>query len=96
MSLTIKDVGPVGTVEVIWHAPAKGDYDDFEVKWLPQDTLFMSKPNPMRRIVSGLYPGRLYNFSLSTVSGGTPGPVTYSSAVYHSIRKGKGTFRHTH
>ncbi|XP_060758757.1 receptor-type tyrosine-protein phosphatase beta isoform X3 [Neoarius graeffei] len=87
-SLTIKDVGPVGMVEVIWHIPANGDYDDFEVKWLPQDALHMSKLNPMRRIMSGLHPGRLYNISLSTVSGGTPGPVAYSSAIYHSIRTG--------
>ncbi|KAF4079469.1 hypothetical protein AMELA_G00178360 [Ameiurus melas] len=95
-SLTIKDVGPVGTVEVIWHAPANGDYDDFEVKWLPQNVLQMSKPNPMRRIISGLYPGRLYNISLSTVSGGTPGPVTYSSTIYHSIRTAPGPVKTFH
>ncbi|XP_058272942.1 receptor-type tyrosine-protein phosphatase beta isoform X2 [Hemibagrus wyckioides] len=95
-SLNIKDVGPVGTVELIWHAPAKGDYDDFEVKWLPRDKLVVSKPNSMRYIVSGLYPGRLYNFSLSTVSGGTPGPVTYSSAVYHSIRTAPGPVQSFH
>ncbi|XP_027007234.2 receptor-type tyrosine-protein phosphatase beta isoform X1 [Tachysurus fulvidraco] len=95
-SLTIKDVGPVGTVELIWHAPTKGDYDDFEVKWLPRDTLYVSKPNSMRRIVSGLYPGRLYNFSLYTVSGGTPGPVAYSSAVYYSIRTAPGPVQSFH
>ncbi|KAB5542066.1 hypothetical protein PHYPO_G00087170 [Pangasianodon hypophthalmus] len=95
-TLTIKDVGPVGTVEVIWHAPAKGNYDDFEVKWLPRDVLYMSKPNPMRRIISGLYPGRLYNISLSTVSGGTPGPVAYSSAIYHSIRTAPGPVQSFH
>ncbi|TSZ83246.1 Receptor-type tyrosine-protein phosphatase beta [Bagarius yarrelli] len=94
--LTINDVGPVGTVEVIWHAPARGDYDDFEVKWLPRDTLSMSRPNPMRRIVSGLYPGRLYNFSVSTVSGGTPGPVSYSTAVHHSIRTAPGQVQSFH
>ncbi|GAA6102630.1 receptor-type tyrosine-protein phosphatase beta isoform X1 [Tachysurus ichikawai] len=96
MSLTIKDVGPVGTIELIWHAPTKGDYDDFEVKWLPRDTLYVSKPNSMRRIVSGLYPGRLYNFSLYTVSGGTPGPVAYSSAVYYSIRTAPGPIQSFH
>ncbi|KAK3517590.1 hypothetical protein QTP70_012946 [Hemibagrus guttatus] len=95
-SLSIKDVGPVGTVELIWHAPAKGDYDDFEVKWLPRDKLVVSKPNSMRSIVSGLHPGRLYNFSLSTVSGGTPGPVAYSSAVYHSIRTAPGPVQSFH
>ncbi|XP_062850734.1 receptor-type tyrosine-protein phosphatase beta [Trichomycterus rosablanca] len=86
LSLSLKDVGPLGTVEVIWHTPAKGDYDDFEVKWLPRDALLVSKPNPTRRILTGLYPGRAYNISLVSVSGGAPGPVTHSSPVYHTIR----------
>ncbi|KAF7694166.1 receptor-type tyrosine-protein phosphatase beta [Silurus meridionalis] len=94
-SLSIKDVGPGGTVEVMWRAP-DSVYDDFEVKWLPRDELEMSKPNLERRIMSGLYPGRLYNISLSTVSGGTPGPVTYSSVVYHTIRTAPGPVQSLH
>lgn len=89
LALSVKDVGPLGTVEVIWHPPAKGNFDDFEIKWLPRDALLVSKPNPMRRILTGLYPGRAYNISLVTVSGGAPGPVTYSSPVHHTIRIGK-------
>uniref|UniRef100_A0AAR2LZN7 protein-tyrosine-phosphatase n=1 Tax=Pygocentrus nattereri TaxID=42514 RepID=A0AAR2LZN7_PYGNA len=70
-SLYIKDVGPGGTVEVMWHAPTKGNYDRFEVKWSPSDALQLSYLNPTRCVLRGLYPGRLYNISLRTVTGGT-------------------------
>ncbi|KAF5907896.1 receptor-type tyrosine-protein phosphatase beta-like, partial [Clarias magur] len=93
-SLSIKDEN--GTVEVMWNAPANGDFDDFEVKWLPRDALQMSTPNQMRRIISGLVPGRLYNISLSTVSGGPPGPVAFSSAIYRSIRTAPGPVQNFH
>ncbi|KAI4878056.1 hypothetical protein NFI96_011663 [Prochilodus magdalenae] len=85
-SLFIKDVGPGDTVEVTWHAPTNGDYDDFEIKWLPLDALQVLNLNPTRRILRGLYPGRFYNISLRTVTGGPPGPVANSSFVYHTIR----------
>uniref|UniRef100_A0A671K1Y1 protein-tyrosine-phosphatase n=1 Tax=Sinocyclocheilus anshuiensis TaxID=1608454 RepID=A0A671K1Y1_9TELE len=75
-----------GSVEIKWHVPDTGDYDDFEVTWFPQETLNVSGRHPTRRILEGLYPGRLYNISLRTVSGTTYGPVTYSSPVYHTIR----------
>uniref|UniRef100_A0A8C1ZYE0 protein-tyrosine-phosphatase n=1 Tax=Cyprinus carpio TaxID=7962 RepID=A0A8C1ZYE0_CYPCA len=75
-----------GSVEIKWHVPDTGDYDDFEVTWFPQDTLNVSGLHSTRRILEGLYPGRLYNISLRTVSGTTYGPVTYSSPVNHTIR----------
>uniref|UniRef100_A0A673N6K6 protein-tyrosine-phosphatase n=1 Tax=Sinocyclocheilus rhinocerous TaxID=307959 RepID=A0A673N6K6_9TELE len=75
-----------GSVEIKWHVPDRGDYDDFEVTWFPQETLNVSGRHPTQRILEGLYPGRLYNISLRTVSGTTYGPVTYSSPVYHTIR----------
>ncbi|XP_073703352.1 receptor-type tyrosine-protein phosphatase beta [Garra rufa] len=74
------------SVEIKWHVPNTGDYDEFEVTWFPQDTLHVSGLHPTRRILDGLYPGRLYNISLRTVSGTTDGPVTYSSPVYHTVR----------
>ncbi|KAL0195319.1 hypothetical protein M9458_008891, partial [Cirrhinus mrigala] len=74
------------SVEIKWHVPDTGDYDDFEVTWFPQDTLHISGLHPTRRILEGLYPGRLYNISLRTVSGTKHGPVTYSSPVYHTVR----------
>ncbi|XP_067248540.1 receptor-type tyrosine-protein phosphatase beta isoform X4 [Chanodichthys erythropterus] len=75
-----------GSVEIKWHVPYTGDYDDFEVTWIPQDTLQVSRLNSTQRILRRLHPGRLYNISLRTVSGKTPSPVTYSSPVYHTVR----------
>uniref|UniRef100_A0A8B9HLD4 protein-tyrosine-phosphatase n=1 Tax=Astyanax mexicanus TaxID=7994 RepID=A0A8B9HLD4_ASTMX len=86
-SLSIKD-GTGGTVEVMWHAPARSIHDNFNINWMPRDALQVSNLNPTRCILAGLYPGRLYNISLRTVSGGPPGPVTYSSFVYHTVRTG--------
>uniref|UniRef100_A0A4W4H007 protein-tyrosine-phosphatase n=1 Tax=Electrophorus electricus TaxID=8005 RepID=A0A4W4H007_ELEEL len=95
-SLSLKDVGQDGMVEVTWHAPVRGDYDSFQVKWQPQDMLSQSTPNPTRCLLSGLYPGRMYNISLCTVSGGPPGPVIYSSPVYHAIRTAPGRVPSVH
>uniref|UniRef100_A0A8B9HEQ5 protein-tyrosine-phosphatase n=1 Tax=Astyanax mexicanus TaxID=7994 RepID=A0A8B9HEQ5_ASTMX len=88
-SLSIKD-GTGGTVEVMWHAPARSIHDNFNINWMPRDALQVSNLNPTRCILAGLYPGRLYNISLRTVSGGPPGPVTYSSFVYHTVRTAPG------
>uniref|UniRef100_A0A8C2CSF7 protein-tyrosine-phosphatase n=1 Tax=Cyprinus carpio TaxID=7962 RepID=A0A8C2CSF7_CYPCA len=74
-----------GSVEIKWHVPDTGDYDDCEVTWFPQDTLHVSVLHPTWHTLEGLYPGRLYNISLRTVSGMKHGPVTYSSPVYHTI-----------
>ncbi|XP_039516167.1 receptor-type tyrosine-protein phosphatase beta-like [Pimephales promelas] len=74
------------SVEIKWHVPYTGDYDDFEVTWFPQDTLQVTGNHSTQRILDGLHPGRLYNISLRTVSGMTDSPVTYSSPVYHTVR----------
>ncbi|XP_072528839.1 receptor-type tyrosine-protein phosphatase beta [Salminus brasiliensis] len=94
--LSMKDVGSGGTVEIMWHAPAKSDYDNFDIKWMPRDTLQVSNLNPTRLVLGDLYPGRLYNVSLRTVSGGPPGPVTYSSFIYHPIRTSPGPVQSIH
>nr|ACN64933.1 protein tyrosine phosphatase [Danio rerio] len=75
-----------GSVDMKWHVPDTGDYEDFEVTWFPQDTLYISHLRPTQRILEGLHPGRLYNISLCTVSGKRHSPVTYSCPVYHTIR----------
>ncbi|KAI7790128.1 putative receptor-type tyrosine-protein phosphatase beta, partial [Triplophysa rosa] len=75
-----------GSLEITWNLPATGDYDDFEVTWFPRDTVHISGHHPTRRILKGLYPGRLYNVSIYTVSGKTHGHMTYSAPVYHTIR----------
>uniref|UniRef100_A0A8D0G9P8 Protein tyrosine phosphatase receptor type B n=1 Tax=Sphenodon punctatus TaxID=8508 RepID=A0A8D0G9P8_SPHPU len=62
-SLTITWLGP----------PDWTDYDDFELQWTPKDPLTVFNPysnsRSEGRIVCGLHPGRLYKFSVRSVSG---------------------------
>ncbi|XP_037834338.1 receptor-type tyrosine-protein phosphatase beta isoform X2 [Kryptolebias marmoratus] len=80
------------SLEVTWSGPVDSDYDDFDLKWTPQDKLSVINPYHSRtsgsRILKGMFPGRLYTFSLCTVSGATqPGATpTYSTPIQNSIR----------
>uniref|UniRef100_A0A8C8ET79 protein-tyrosine-phosphatase n=1 Tax=Oncorhynchus tshawytscha TaxID=74940 RepID=A0A8C8ET79_ONCTS len=70
------------SLELTWSGPAGSDYDDFDLQWAPRDHLSVFNPYHTRtsgsRILKGLYPGRLYNFILRTVSGaGEPERVQY-------------------
>uniref|UniRef100_A0A3Q1GFQ5 protein-tyrosine-phosphatase n=1 Tax=Acanthochromis polyacanthus TaxID=80966 RepID=A0A3Q1GFQ5_9TELE len=61
------------SVEVTWSGPVDSDYDDFELRWTPEDRLSVINPYHSRtagsRILKGLFPGRRYTFRLRTVSG---------------------------
>ncbi|XP_062374632.1 receptor-type tyrosine-protein phosphatase beta [Sardina pilchardus] len=89
-----------GTVEMIWSPPAMGDFDDFELQWYPRDRLSVRRVSPMQRALSGLHPGRLYNFTLRTVSGGAGGgavgAVAYSPVVRIPVRTAPGQVLHMH
>uniref|UniRef100_A0A8C8ET52 protein-tyrosine-phosphatase n=1 Tax=Oncorhynchus tshawytscha TaxID=74940 RepID=A0A8C8ET52_ONCTS len=83
------------SLELTWSGPAGSDYDDFDLQWAPRDHLSVFNPYHTRtsgsRILKGLYPGRLYNFILRTVSGagggvGGGGSSAYSPPIYKSIR----------
>ncbi|XP_077425202.1 receptor-type tyrosine-protein phosphatase beta-like isoform X2 [Vanacampus margaritifer] len=80
------------SVEVTWTAPLDSDYEDFDVRWTPPDRGAVVNPYEDRRsgsrIVRGMFPGRLYNFSLRAVSGGGGGvaPPSYSLPIQRSIR----------
>ncbi|XP_035521238.1 receptor-type tyrosine-protein phosphatase beta-like, partial [Morone saxatilis] len=80
------------SVEITWSGPVGSDYDDFDLQWTPGDRLSVINPYHSRsacsRILRGLFPGRLYTFSLRTVSGATgPGATpTYSTPIHNSIR----------
>lgn len=80
------------SLEITWSGPVGSDYDDFDLQWTPQDRLSVINPYHSRtsgiRILRGMFPGRLYTFSLRTVSGATgPGATpTYSSPIHNSIR----------
>lgn len=80
------------SLELTWSGPINSDYDDFDLQWTPRDRLSIINPYQSRtsgsRILKGMFPGRLYTFSLRTVSGAT-GPralSTYSTAVHIKIR----------
>ncbi|XP_028286509.1 receptor-type tyrosine-protein phosphatase beta [Parambassis ranga] len=80
------------SLEITWTSPVDSDYDDFDLQWTPHDQLSVINPYQSRtsgsRILRGMFPGRLYTFSLRTVSGATePGATpTYSTAIHNSIR----------
>lgn len=80
------------SLEITWSSPVDSDFDDFELQWSPRDRLSVINPYYSRtscsRILKGMYPGRLYIFSLRTVSGATqPGAApSYSTAIQNSIR----------
>ncbi|XP_073328917.1 receptor-type tyrosine-protein phosphatase beta-like isoform X2 [Pagrus major] len=78
------------SVEITWSGPVGSDYDDFDLQWTPADRLSVINPYHSRtsgsRILRGLFPGRLYTFSLHTVSGAAGPEASYSSAITNSIR----------
>ncbi|KAJ8002746.1 hypothetical protein DPEC_G00162150 [Dallia pectoralis] len=79
------------SVELTWSSPVGSDYDNFELHWSPPDHLSVFNPyhtpTSGSRILKGLYPGRLYNVSLRTVSGARgPGNSSYSLPIHKSIR----------
>ncbi|XP_036068129.1 receptor-type tyrosine-protein phosphatase beta isoform X3 [Oryzias melastigma] len=84
------------SLEITWTGPVDSDYDDFDLQWNPHDQLSVTNPYHSRtsgsRILTGLFPGRLYSFSLRTVSGATqPGATaTRSTPIYNSIRTRPG------
>ncbi|XP_044048547.1 receptor-type tyrosine-protein phosphatase beta-like [Siniperca chuatsi] len=80
------------SLEITWSGPVGSDYDDFDLQWTPLDQLSVINPYHSRtsgsRILRGMFPGRLYTFSLRSVSGATePGATpTYSTPIHNSIR----------
>ncbi|XP_069028817.1 receptor-type tyrosine-protein phosphatase beta-like isoform X2 [Embiotoca jacksoni] len=85
------------SLEITWSGPVDSDYDDFDLQWAPRDRLSVINPYHSRtsgsRILRGMFPGRLYTFSLRTVSGATepvatePGATpTFSTPIHNSIR----------
>uniref|UniRef100_A0A667ZSV7 protein-tyrosine-phosphatase n=1 Tax=Myripristis murdjan TaxID=586833 RepID=A0A667ZSV7_9TELE len=81
------------SLEITWSGPVDSDYDDFDLQWVPRDRLSVINPYHTRtsgsRILRGMYPGRLYNFSLRSVSGATDARATptYSLPIHkiHSL-----------
>uniref|UniRef100_A0A8C3J3V2 protein-tyrosine-phosphatase n=1 Tax=Calidris pygmaea TaxID=425635 RepID=A0A8C3J3V2_9CHAR len=77
------------SLSITWLGPPDWtDYDDFELQWLPKDPLTVFNPYSSSkskvRIIYGLRPGRLYEFSVRTVSGDSW--KTYSQSQAASVR----------
>uniref|UniRef100_A0A672TKI9 protein-tyrosine-phosphatase n=1 Tax=Strigops habroptila TaxID=2489341 RepID=A0A672TKI9_STRHB len=77
------------SLSITWLGPPDWtDYDDFELQWLPKDPLTVFNPYSSSkskvRIIYGLRPGRLYDFSVRTVSGDSW--KTYSQSQSASVR----------
>uniref|UniRef100_A0A3Q2EEM7 Fibronectin type-III domain-containing protein n=1 Tax=Cyprinodon variegatus TaxID=28743 RepID=A0A3Q2EEM7_CYPVA len=81
--------GPTNdSIELQWSGPASGDYDNFSLQWAPEDPLSITETQLTRRIVSGMFPGRKYNFTVTTVSGGGARghPAASSQPIQMSVR----------
>ncbi|XP_015667280.1 receptor-type tyrosine-protein phosphatase beta [Protobothrops mucrosquamatus] len=77
------------SLSITWLGPPDWtDYDDFELQWTPKDALTVFNPysssKSKGRILNGLHPGRLYHFSIKTVSG--PVRKTYSKPLLGTVR----------
>uniref|UniRef100_A0A3B4T6M6 protein-tyrosine-phosphatase n=1 Tax=Seriola dumerili TaxID=41447 RepID=A0A3B4T6M6_SERDU len=90
------------SLEITWSGPVSSDYDNFDLQWTPVDRLSVINPYHSRtsgsRILAGMFPGRLYTFSLRTVSGDTEAGATptYSTAIHSSIRTKPGRVHGLH
>ncbi|XP_054034289.1 receptor-type tyrosine-protein phosphatase beta [Dryobates pubescens] len=87
-SVSFTDVANT-SLSVTWLGPPEWtDYDDFELQWLPKDALTVFNPYSSSkskvRIIYGLRPGRLYQFSVRTVSGDSW--RTYSQSQSATVR----------
>ncbi|KAF1386262.1 hypothetical protein PFLUV_G00092690, partial [Perca fluviatilis] len=78
------------SLEITWSVPANSDFDDFDLEWTPRDQLAVinpyHSPTAGSRILRGMFPGRLYTFSLRSISGVAEPTRTYSTPIHNSIR----------
>uniref|UniRef100_H3C9X6 protein-tyrosine-phosphatase n=1 Tax=Tetraodon nigroviridis TaxID=99883 RepID=H3C9X6_TETNG len=86
--LSVRPGATSDAIELAWSGPALGDYDSFRLRWAPPDPLTVTQTHLTGRILAGMFPGRLYNFTVVTVSGGgaSGGPVAISQPIQRSVR----------
>uniref|UniRef100_A0A8K9UNM4 protein-tyrosine-phosphatase n=1 Tax=Oncorhynchus mykiss TaxID=8022 RepID=A0A8K9UNM4_ONCMY len=96
--VSFRDISGNSSVELTWDGPASGDYDTFDLQWAPRDSLSITAPQPTSRILDGMFPGRLYNFTIRTVSGGGAkgGPIANSQPIQRSLRTNPSRLRNMH
>lgn len=86
--LSVKQGPTNDTIELLWSGPSFGDYDSFHLRWTPPDRLSVTQTRLTSRIVAGMFPGRRYNFTVVTVSGGGArgGPMVMSQPIQRIVR----------
>ncbi|KAK6292357.1 hypothetical protein J4Q44_G00369410 [Coregonus suidteri] len=96
--VSFRDVSGNSSVELTWDGPTSGDYDTFDLQWAPRDSLSITALQPTSRILDGMFPGRLYNFTIRTVSGGGAkgGPIANSLPIQRSLRTNPSRLRNMH
>ncbi|XP_069831294.1 receptor-type tyrosine-protein phosphatase beta isoform X1 [Dendropsophus ebraccatus] len=87
------------SVSITWLGPPDWtDYDDFELQWIPTDPLVVFNPYSIGksngRIITGLRPGRLYKFSVKSVSGNVK--KTLSLPLTGTVRTKPDKIQHLH
>uniref|UniRef100_A0A665TBP3 protein-tyrosine-phosphatase n=1 Tax=Echeneis naucrates TaxID=173247 RepID=A0A665TBP3_ECHNA len=96
--LSVKQ-GPTNeTIELSWSGPASGDYDNFSLQWNPPDHLTVTHGQLTGCVISGMFPGRQYNFTLTTISGGGAEgkPTARSQPIQRSARMSPSRLRSLH
>ncbi|XP_069376043.1 receptor-type tyrosine-protein phosphatase beta isoform X2 [Paralichthys olivaceus] len=94
--LSVKQGAINETVELSWFGPASGDYDNFSLQWTPPDHLSITHTHLTGCVVGGMFPGRQYNFTVMTVSGGRGGLTVRSQPIQRSVRTRPSPLRFIH
>ena len=86
--LSVKQGPTNDTIELSWSGPASSVYDSFSLQWTPPDRLTLAHVHLTGRVLGGMFPGRLYNFTVATVSGGGArgGPTVRSQPIERNVR----------
>lgn len=96
--LSVKQGPTNDTIELSWSGPASGDYDNFGLQWTPPDQLSITQTELTGRVLGGMFPGRRYNFTVATISGGGAkgGPTVRSSPIQRSVRTSPSPLKSIH
>ncbi|XP_030296412.1 receptor-type tyrosine-protein phosphatase beta [Sparus aurata] len=96
--LSVKQGPTNDTIELSWWGPASGDYDNFSLQWTPPDRLSVTQVDLTSRVLGGMFPGRAYNFTVATISGGGArgGPTVTSQPIQRNVRTSPSPLRSIH
>ncbi|XP_028426103.1 receptor-type tyrosine-protein phosphatase beta isoform X2 [Perca flavescens] len=96
--LSVKQGPTSDTIELSWSGPASGDYDSFGLQWTPPDRLSVTQTHLTGRILGGMFPGRLYNFTVATLSGGgaPDRPAVRSQPIQRNVRTSPSPLKSIH